>query len=206
MPNDPATASGIKVGVISSLVASLLFYVFGQPLLQFISSLLFGIGNRLFHGITDRLFAQAALLTPPDIGLELTLLVLGGMVGLVSGFTAGLIHVWRKPATLESNHEETDLHPKRFPWSILVLSIVIFLVTVFWAYSTLFQFKTITSFKQHMVTLAPYISDQQAKQLYSEWTLMRSEDDYRRIYSKLTQLASQNHITLPRNYMFPVGF
>jgi hypothetical protein len=53
-----------------------------------------------------------------------------------------------------------------------------------------------------MTTIAPYITDQRAKELYSQWTQMRSEEDYHRIYSELDRIAAENHVVLPANVVF----
>jgi hypothetical protein len=53
-----------------------------------------------------------------------------------------------------------------------------------------------------MVAIAPYISDAEAKKLYSQWTQMRGEGDYVRIYTELSRIAAENDVQLPENIVF----
>jgi hypothetical protein len=65
-----------------------------------------------------------------------------------------------------------------------------------------FQLRVVSSFKQHMTTIAPYITEQRAKELYSQWTQMRNQQDYQRIYRELNRIAADNHVVLPENVVF----
>jgi hypothetical protein len=92
----------------------------------------------------------------------------------------------------------------RFPWSLVgsTLLLAVFIVAIL--YSMMFQMRVVSSFKQHMTTIAPYITEQRAKELYSQWTQMRSEEDYQRIYRELNRIADENHVVLPENIVFSV--
>jgi hypothetical protein len=71
----------LKIGIIASIIASFLFIYFLDPLLKFVTFLLFNVFRSLAHGYTDRLFEQAALLTAPDPSFHLLSLTLGFLTG-----------------------------------------------------------------------------------------------------------------------------
>ena len=60
----------------------------------------------------------------------------------------------------------------------------------------------ITDFKQHMLIVAPYISKDEKDKLFSQWSQMRSLDDYNKIYERLKVVAKINNLRLYRNRMY----
>jgi hypothetical protein len=64
------------------------------------------------------------------------------------------------------------------------------------------QLSLISSFRQHMRILSPYVSEQDEKMLYSKWSLMNSREDYVQIYERLNAIALKNGITLPKNRIY----
>jgi hypothetical protein len=192
--------SNYKVGIVSSVIASCIFLIFLQPILHGVSGILFGVGSTVFRAYTDRLFAQSALLVPPDSSFDVLECIVVFMTAVVTGYTVARIAFWRTP--IRSKAEDKPDTADRFPWKFLVLTAFIAFAAVAIIYGHLFQLRVITSFKQHMTAIAPYISDAQTKQLYSEWTQMRNKADYLRIYAKLEPIAQQNNIRLPENIVF----
>jgi hypothetical protein len=193
--------SSFKVGIVSSIIGSCIFLIFLEPILHGISGILFGFGAGIFHAYTDRLFAQAALLTPPYSSFEVYIFVIAAMVGVAIGYTAARIAFWRSFTTAKPRLDRFS-RLRRFPRYLLVFDALAILALVMLSYSHLFQLRVISSFRQHMLAVAPYISDAQTKQLYSEWTQMRNEADYLRIYNELSHVAQQNNIRLPENIVF----
>ena len=53
-----------------------------------------------------------------------------------------------------------------------------------------------------MTAIAPYITDAEQKQLYSDWTQMRGEADYRKIYAEIEKIAKEHNLRLPENLVF----
>jgi hypothetical protein len=53
-----------------------------------------------------------------------------------------------------------------------------------------------------MTAIAPFISPDEERLLYSRWTQMRSEEDYRRIYADVERIAQTHGIRLPENLIF----
>ena len=60
----------------------------------------------------------------------------------------------------------------------------------------------ITDFRQHMRIVAPYITEEESKQLFSKWSQMRTVEDYDAIYKRLSQVAESNKVRLPKNHLY----
>ena len=89
--------------------------------------------------------------------------------------------------------------------AIVVLFAIVDVILVLILWSDLFQLRVVTSFQQHMTAIAPFITDQQAKQFRSRWTQMRTKGDYDVIYRDLQKIADSNGIRLPPNYIYTPG-
>lgn len=194
----------IKAGIIASVIASIIVLVFLQPLLRFTTNILFGVGADIFRAYTNRLFTQTALLAPPDAALNLYGFVLSLFLGVLVGIVAWRIAFWWNPERPRNEEAAKRLiaSTAKFPWLSVVGTMLLAIVIFALIYSSIFQMRVITSFRQHMLTIAPYITDQRGKELYSQWTQMRTEADYQRIYSELNRIAGDNHVVLPENLVF----
>jgi len=192
----------LKFGIISSVVATFLFIYLLDPLLRFVTFLLFKTLGSLARGYTDRLFEQAALLTAPDPSLFL--------LSMVGGFTAGIsttLLIFFLLMYPPSDRLQERLRNFRFPkafirWSGIVLALLLIVTPVIFLHSTMFQLRITSSFTQHLVLLAPYISDQEAKLLRSRWTQMKSEQDFDALYRDLNKIAKTNGVVLPENKVY----
>src|SRR6266404_7598212 len=175
----------VRVGVISSIAATILFLYFLNPIFTFIGRVIFRLGGTLYATYIDKLFAQAALATTT---VEFT------MYSILSSFVAvgciiGALEFWqlarRIDATLDPKDDEAkpDLPPpstRRL--RVLSAVAVVMAVLIFWfEWNAWFQLRIITSFNQHLTIVQPYISQQEAAMLRSRFARMRNEQDYRAI-------------------------
>jgi len=60
----------------------------------------------------------------------------------------------------------------------------------------------ITDFKQHIRIITPYITQAEKDNLLSDWSQMRTIDDYNNIYKRMTGIAQQSNVKLYRNRMY----
>ena len=60
----------------------------------------------------------------------------------------------------------------------------------------------ITDFKQHILIVKPYISKDENDKLLSQWSQMRSVDDYNKVYEQLVAVAKKNGLKLYKNRMY----
>lgn len=60
----------------------------------------------------------------------------------------------------------------------------------------------ITDFKQHILIVTPYIEKEEKEKLLSQWSQMRSIDDYNKIYERLVAVAKEHNLKLYKNRMY----
>jgi hypothetical protein len=192
----------LKIGIISSVVATFLFIYLLDPLLRFLTFLLFKIFGSLARAYTDRLFEQAALLTAHDPSLFLLSLVAGFLAGISTIMLIFLLFLYRPSDRLQEKLKSIRLPKALIRWSGVVLALLLIVTPTMYLYSTIFQLRITTSFTQHLVLLAPYISDQEAKLLRSRWTQMKSEQDFESLYGDLNKVAKTNGVVLPENKVY----
>lgn len=61
---------------------------------------------------------------------------------------------------------------------------------------------TITDFKQHMLIITPYIEGEDKDMLLSQWSQIRTMDDYNKVYERLIDVANKNELKLYKNRMY----
>jgi hypothetical protein len=90
----------------------------------------------------------------------------------------------------------------------IIYRLIQFITPVFIIYG-LFQIfgevivlNAITDFNQHIRIITPYISKEENDKLISQWSQMRSLNDYNKICEKLSTVAQANDLKLYRNRMY----
>lgn len=191
----------LKIGVIGGLIAMVLFIYLLKPILSLFGQLVVTIASRVYSGYLDSLFAKAALVDVFDPALGLVILFFAGISGVITGGLIGLIRAHKKVHLGKISKEKPlrkislrktliSVISYNFVWYIIVISIL-------WTQS--FCSSITTSFKQHMHTVAPYLSEIEEEEIWSQWTLMKNQGDYKKIYKRLTNIAKKNGIELPKN-------
>ena len=205
-----------KKEIIGGLIAIVAFEYFLHPIFHYSGPFFFRIAESVSNSAVDRLFAQAALGTGPNPALDWLQIFSGFVVGLTAVMIIVLVRgdagdAHQTPTNTSLPEEAGDTMPMVTPppqvstrWKVgFVVFVAILDVTLFlMLWSNLFQFRIVTSFQQHMTAIAPFITDQQAKQFRSRWTQMRTKGDYDVIYRDLQKIADSNGIRLPPNYMY----
>jgi hypothetical protein len=192
----------LKIGIISSVVATFLFIYFLDPLLRFVTFLLFKTLGSLARGYIDRLFEQAALLIGPDPSFYVLSIVCGIITGISTTLLIFFLFLYRPSDRLLKWLRSFRFLDAFFRWSVIVLALPVIIMPAMFLYNTMFQLRITTSFTQHIVLLAPYISDQESKLLRSRWTQMKSEQDFEALYRDLNKIAKKNGVILPENKVY----
>jgi hypothetical protein len=191
----------MKIGIISSIVATIIFIYLLDPILRFITYSTFNLFGSLTRWYTNDLFQRAALLTGPDPSMDLLALFTGIICGIFSSVTIfSIIRPFLTRGNMEIKAAKTIIKYLRF--IIPVLSIVLIILTLFSFHRTLFPLRITSSFNQHLAAIAPYVTEQEIKELRSQWTQMMCEDDYHIICNNLNRIASDNKIRLPKNLLY----
>lgn len=60
---------------------------------------------------------------------------------------------------------------------------------------------TITDFKQHMLIVTPYIEREDKDMLLSQWSQIRTMDDYNKVYERLIDVANKNNLKLYKGFV-----
>lgn len=195
----------VKIGIVTSIIATILFIYFIDPILTLFGRTLLQLASRIYSSYVDHLFEKAALCTTMDQAYVLLNLVMGLISGSSVGICAGII--------IAKIMKKKGLPPSELPKIVklttfkavtLGLSAVLFvnLLSFFTLWDGWFQLKTISSFQQHMKAVAPYLEEREEKQLWSKWTQMRSRQDYDAIYVRLKTVANAHDLRLPENRVY----
>ena len=195
----------MQVGIISSVVASIIFLYVLEPALRFITFLLTHAFGAIFRSYLDRLFEKAALLSAPDSSATLLTMSLALLCGFFVGLSASIVRESFRGA--DEIERAGRLRFSRF-WmctTIIAANIVLASMFIMVIHSTVFQLRITSSFQQHLTAIAPYVSDQEFKTFRSRWTQMTCERDYSLIYADLARVAATNSVRLPANKLYSLS-
>jgi len=189
-------SKSITIGIISSM---LFLYLF-QPVLDFIGGAFLNLLSYTGSKFVDDFYAKIAHLELLDFSFY-WIAIIFGTISLIAGVTSvrGFIKLFivEKPSKniiVNSN--------KKVYFSFYLMNLFIFIFTIVFLSTKIYQLRLITSFKQHMRIVAPYISEQIEEEIYSQWSLMNKEEDYMNVYIKLQTIALKNKLVLPRNKIY----
>ncbi len=103
------------------------------------------------------------------------------------------------------SRKEADVSKKPSKATKLVVALFAFVFAT-WCLAVLagnyMQLSVISSFKRDLRILAPYIDDDHEERLLSEWSQMRSEEDYERIRRALNEIAEAHGIDFTENAIY----
>lgn len=174
---------------MASVVASVLVFVFIQPLLSAAAMTFAWAGEHVHSGISKSLYTRAAI-TYEERFSFITLLA---MLSLIAGSSIGAL----SSRFGRSNAKDTE--PSRF--RLYVAGLVAFVMTalLFLAISVYYaEIQLKSSFSQQTTILAPHITDQEYKELQAAWASMGSREDFVAISERLDRIAKEQDIVLPR--------
>ena len=189
-------------GTISSIIGSLI--------INYSSTILSWLGKYTFGALTkfiDSRYAKAATLEPTDYSYFLLLLI---FVVIVIAWIEITSAVKKKLSnTPESETKQTPEGETNSPsWVVPAFVVLRIFVWFYLGWGLLYVagestvLNSVTDFKQHIRILSPYIEPTEKDLLISEWSQMRSAEDYDNIYGKLGSLAEKNNLTLYRNRQY----
>ena len=193
-----------KAGVISGLVASILFIYFLQPILNWISRIVVRVMTLAGSAFIDKIYTQAASLQTQNYSFLWLLFVFGTLSTLF--FLRGILILFGEEriepllSKIRSKARSKNNILVRVSLSILHMSFAFLFLAVVSA--NFIQLKVIVTFQQQMRALAPYIDDAEEEQIYSRWSLMRTQADYEVISNTIEMHAKNNHLTLPESALY----
>jgi hypothetical protein len=192
-------SQGIKTGIISGVIGSLIVIIFIQPILSFTWNAVIGISSQVHHGYVDHIYRNAALGDRNLIGHLTALYVimifpLGGVFFMLRwqvnapNFTA----VGR---FLNAMLGFVDRYSNPILSLTCLTTAIVMLVGVSLSVGTM---EISSSFNQRLTVLTPGISDAEYETFRARWANMRSETDYNAIVANMEARAKELGVTLPK--------
>lgn len=185
-----------KKGLVSGVIASLLVLIFIQPILQFIWVLFLNASNLFYRGFMDSIYENAARGHKNNIDFRFfyifVLLIVETYIFLL----------WR--IIKKSKEKATEIKENKKKISIITDVVIplcflgIFFLSLFSDYADL---ELNTSFSQRATIIAPYLSEQEEKELKAMWAYMKNRAGYENINKKLDYYAQKNNIKLPKSLL-----
>lgn len=186
----------ITVGIISSV---LFLYLF-QPILDFIGDLFLELLSYTGSKYSDDFYSKIAHLELLDFSFYWIAIIFGGVAFAAGAISLrGFVGLFRKN---DFSKKESDDKNKKQRIAFYLLNIFFSIFIILFLSTKVYQLKLISSFKQHMRVIAPYITEQTEEELYSQWSLMSNSNDYDAIYFRLRLIASKNQLELPENKIY----
>lgn len=211
----------IRKGIISSIIASVIFLILFQPLIQLFWDVLTKVSKNTYSGYLDRVYKNAALgqrnwidfitlfmilyafilyLITLSLRLRLKLTDLKRAAKFKNITTEEEKRTYIGKEKLRTNKRVTFLLKNSkiissFTYLGQIVVIVLIVDTIFRAYIDL---QLNASFNQRVTVISPYIDIQQEKILKSQWAQMESRKDYEEVNSLLEELAKNKNVKLPQ--------
>lgn len=214
----------IKKGVIASLIATLIFIVVFEPLMNIIWKILNKTSIVIYSRFLDSIYKYAAYGHKNDIDFTLVFFVL--LLFFMSFFALlmirSLIRKERKekqildsikdPAEklkiMSERLEKTILKRKRFNLFdkyFMKISVVVLIISFFTFSLYLFKcnadLRLNTTFNQRVNAIAPFIDKHNKEILISNWALMESKENYLDIMKTIDSIATSKNLTLPKEFL-----
>jgi hypothetical protein len=175
----------IKVGVFSSIIASIIVIVFINPVLGFVWSTFLAVAGSVHQGYVDAIYVRAAV-SYGGYQAVLVLAVFDLLLFWASGFLFLLSQTREIPGGTARVYR---LHSAAWFCAAITLIIPVALNRGI--------FRITASFEQRLTVLAPTITDGEYKTLNARWASMQSKADYDAIVTTMDKRAAELSVTLP---------
>jgi len=178
----------------------MIFIYLLQPAIEILGSLVMRIASFISEAYVDEIFSQISHLELMDFGFVFFIVMISFVTITLAVST---LYIWKKDngsgEKLEKENIDT-LVKRKVPMTIMLIITFSFCITVI--STKAYQLSLITSFKQHLRIISPYITTHEEKLLLSEWSLISSRNDYDLINFKLNSVAKKHKIELPDNSIY----
>lgn len=188
----------IKIGVLSSLIATVFFLYFLEPIISFLSNIFLNVGSWLFQSYIDRIYQEIA------VGqMDYTFLFAMIMFFIIANLS--LVFAIRLLIRREIKNKETAAisKPRQRNVVIGILLLAATITSSFLLVTGYIKKRTFTSFEQHLRIVNPYITNDTKIKIISDFSSMESRKDYEKIVAYLNMVATKNNIKLPENRLHP---
>ena len=203
--------------IVIGLISTMLFLYVLQPLLELIGNFSISVASSISSVYVDKIYSQIAHLEIMNYGYFFYMLFVSCFSIVTIAITVTLWKEESKNLITETKDHALDqdellkLESKRQPKRrnkkirFTVISSVITVLSITTISTKTYQLSLLSSFKQHLRIVAPYIDEQKEEKILSDWSLMQSKTDYISIYVKLNEIAKDNNIELPDNTIYSIN-
>ena len=185
----------VRIGIITSVLSTMLVIFFIQPLLSAAWRFSSVLASHFFQSYYDGLYSNAAL--GHRNWLEFALFAFS--VSLILGMTSGVLTSLAARKFLFRKDVRGWLFSS--PFRLIALSVVLLLALLFSSASLLVRayadLQLNTSFQQRLTVIAPHLTEQEEEELLAMWASMQTRANYNQINEKLESHARANDVTLP---------
>ncbi|KGJ91942.1 hypothetical protein [Colwellia psychrerythraea] len=190
-----------NTAIVVGLITTVVFLYILQPILEFTGSAVLIVSSYLSSAYVDIFFTQIAHLEIRDFGFFFYTIMYGLLIGLSIGLIFSKWKRYEKSQSKENAEISASAKLRKKITSTIILSCLLIFGLVQVSTKT-YQLSLISSFKQHLRIIAPYIDDQTEELLLSEWSLINSNEDYDSIYFKINNIAKKHKLELPDNSIY----
>ncbi|HEY0922737.1 hypothetical protein [Rheinheimera pacifica] len=188
-------------GVISSLFATALWN-YSWSALTWLGDYSFG----LLKGFIDSRFVKAATLESTNYSYFLIILIFI-VIGIgwfeISARVKNNLKSTQDNTKVDGQSDSSKIDipiwaPKAFLAIRMIVSLFLLSGLLFIA-GEVTVLNAINDFKQHVRIITPYVTREQKDMIISNWSQMRSLEDYNKVYEKLLTVAEENNLKLYKN-------
>jgi hypothetical protein len=183
-------SKALKIGVISGIISSLVVIIFINPILSFVWKVTVAVAGSFHQGYIDRIYKNAAITDPNEIGWMTFLSVLSfGLIFAQFIFFYSIDWDFSRPWMTRIIRLLRGLC-----WFSIGILLLVMMVR-----SSIFQgtMYITASFTQRLTVLAPQIDDAEFKTFRAQWASMQSKADYDAIVAGMDKRAKELGVSLP---------
>lgn len=200
--DDVVSKSAFRMGILASIVASIIFISLIQPVMTYSWELISSTGNQYLNTFVDKLYKNAAL--GQRDWIIATFATAGVYIPIIITFSKSVSnrlfdHIHR--SRFDENGEIKEGSSQTALFKLRLIKIASLVTSAFCA--TLIASYIYTdmqlnvSFNQRVAVLTPHITDLEYKQYRAEWASMKSKHDYQQLNNRLQKQADDLGIKLP---------
>ena len=179
--------------IASGIVTSVLFMIFFQPIIETASNIIGKFAAATGYAFISSLYKQAASTNSHSLLFAGYSTFYGMIIGVIINVLIKALDV--KP--VKKLYEEIAISrtsgkrkTRRLLLIIIIMITMIHISLVLTVYPVILR----SQFENDMDIIAPYMSDEDYKQLSSKWRLMNNYDDYNSICQTINEVKAGNYI------------
>lgn len=183
--------NALYVGIVGSLI---------WQLIVFIMSIVPNVGSNIFETIENLLYSSASTMSIDRMISILFSFFTGAILGIgtykIFDFIINKIVLIKNKIFIKRKSDKTEYEEIRYKLNkslnaLSFLSIIITIILVF----NMISFKLKIEFDLDMASIKPYIANQEFEFLISDWTQMKTKEEYNSIYNTIKKIQKENELS-----------